>query len=139
MREKIAEKLAELKHYADFLESYQDRSEDQIEDDYTLRGAVERYLQIAIECTLDIGEMIIAYEGLRKAGTYREVMLRLGDAGILEKGFASRFSLAAGFRNILVHHYTTVDVKETYKHLQGDLDDFRDFAAAIAKYLEKKK
>jgi len=139
MKAKIAEKLAELKHYTEILESYKDKSEDEIEDDFTLRGAVERYLQVAIECTLDIGEMIIAYEGLQKAGTYREVMLRLGEAGILNKEFASRFSLAAGFRNILVHHYTEIDVKETYKQLQNGLDDFREFARVIAKYLEKKK
>lgn len=137
MREKIAKKIEELKYYTELLESYKNRSEDELENDVTLRGAVERYLQVAIESALDIGEMIISLEGLKKADTYREVITTLGKNGILEKKFAERFSLAAGFRNILVHHYTEVDVKEVYKHLQEDIEDFNEFATAIGKYLKK--
>jgi uncharacterized protein YutE (UPF0331/DUF86 family) len=110
-----------------------------LKNDITLRGAVERYLQVAIECALDIGEMVIASEGLEKADTYRDVIVRLGEAKILDKKFAAHFSLAAGFRNILVHHYAEVNVRETYKHLQKDMDDFSEFAMAISRYLKKKK
>lgn len=138
MKDKIAKKLEELKYYAWLLESYKDRAEEELEKDVTLIGAVERYLQVAIECALDIGEMIIAYEGLKKADTYREVIIRLGEAKILDKKFAEHFSLAAGFRNILVHHYTEVNTNEVYKHLQGDIDDFNEFAIAVSSYLKKK-
>jgi len=114
MKDKISKKLEELKYYVGILESYKDKSEDEISGDVTLRGAIERYLQVAIECALDIGEMVISSEGLRKADTYKEVILRLGEAGILEKDFAERFLPAAGFRNILVHHYAEINIKDMY-------------------------
>jgi len=138
MKEKITKKLEELKYYVGILESYKDKSEEEISDDVTLRGAIERYLQVAIECALDIGEMVISSEGLRKADTYKDVILRLGEAGVLEKDFAERFSPAAGFRNILVHHYAEINVKDMYLFLQGNIDDFSEFALAIGKYLKRK-
>jgi uncharacterized protein YutE (UPF0331/DUF86 family) len=60
------------------LESYQSRAKEELRENYTLRGAVERYLHLALECTLDIGEMIISKEGLRKPESYREVIEILG-------------------------------------------------------------
>ena len=81
MDDKISKKLEELKYYVELLESYKDKSEEEVGEDFTLRGAIERYLQVAIESTLDIGEMIISIEGMRKADTYKEVFLRLGEAG----------------------------------------------------------
>jgi|GEM_PF-7115142 uncharacterized protein YutE (UPF0331/DUF86 family) len=58
--QEIADRLNDLEKYIRLLKSYQDRSLDEIERDYTLRGAIERYLPVAIECTLDIGEMTIS-------------------------------------------------------------------------------
>jgi hypothetical protein len=41
--------------------------------DHTLRGAVERYIEVALECMIDIGEMIISKEKLNdliRTGTF---------------------------------------------------------------------
>ncbi len=39
------------------------------EKDHTLKGAIERYLEVALECTIDIGEMIISREKLKRPET----------------------------------------------------------------------
>jgi len=108
-----------------------------LEKNYTLRGAIERYLQVAIECCLDIGEMIISFERLKKPETYREIIEILGKASILPEEFARKFIEAVKFRNILVHMYADVDVKIIHEILQEKLDDFNEFAKYIAKYLEE--
>ena len=96
---------------------------------------MERYLHLAIECCLDLGNHLIADRGLRKAEDYKEVFLILGEAKILPKAFANRIAPMGGFRNILVHDYLRVDPQKVYDPLQKSLPDFERFARAMAKFL----
>lgn len=135
-REKLARKLRSMKKYVEFLRSYNAIRTERLEEDYELRSAIERNLQLAIESALDIGEHLIAARGLRKPETYREVLEILGEAGILPEEFAARFSEAAKFRNILVHMYAEVDAEILCEILRTNLQDFDEFARYIARYLE---
>jgi uncharacterized protein YutE (UPF0331/DUF86 family) len=138
MNGEIASKLKDLEKYAQLLEQYKKRGMAELQKDLTLRGAVERYMQLAIEIVIEIGEMIIAREGFQKPETYKEVIEILGREGVLEQKFARKFAPAAGFRNILVHMYGGIHVDELYDHLQKDVGDFDTFAKQIAGYLKKK-
>jgi uncharacterized protein YutE (UPF0331/DUF86 family) len=135
----ISSKLKYLERYVQLLKGYKKFGINELEKDMTLRGAVERYMQLAIEIVVEIGEMIIAGEGFEKPETYREVIDILGKKGVLEPGFAKKFAPAAGFRNILVHRYEEVDMEELYEHLQKDVQDFDIFARQISAYLSRKK
>ncbi len=136
MKREILSKIDMLKKYVDLLKNYKYASVKDLEKDPTLRGAVERYLQVAIECCLDIGEMIISVKGFKKPESYREVIEILGKEGVLPKEFANKFAPAASFRNILVHAYAEVDVDKLYEFLQENVEDFEIFAKFIAEYLE---
>jgi len=93
MKDEIVSRLDKLKEYTDLLKGYQKYSLEQLKKDFTLRGAVERYLELALECVIDIGEMIISAEGLRKPEKYREVIEILGEKNIIPKHFAEKFDL----------------------------------------------
>lgn len=138
-KEKISRKIEDLKRFVDYLKSKQNAGIEQLEKDYGLRSAVERNLQISMECVLEIGEMIISREGFRKPENYREVIEILGEEGVLPKKFAKKFAPAAGFRNILVHHYAEVDLEKLHRHLQKDLKDFDTFVRHVVKYVKKWK
>ena len=138
MKDEILTKLEMLKGYVEILRRYRGRTLEEVKANSTLRGAIERYLQVALECTFDVGEMIISLDGFRKPGTYREVIEVLGEKDILSGEFVERFAPAAGFRNILVHVYAEVNVEKVHKFLQENLEDFDDFAKQIAKYLMEK-
>jgi len=56
---------------------------------------------------------------------------------VIPTDFAERFIEAVSFRNILVHMYEEVDIRELHHCLQSNLDDFNDFARYIARYIEK--
>jgi uncharacterized protein YutE (UPF0331/DUF86 family) len=137
-KEKVGRKLETLREYVGYLKGYQRFTSDDLKRDHTLRGAVERYLHLAVESVLDIAEMMIAEFGLRKPEEYRECIDILGEVGILPDEFAYRFAPVAGFRNILVHEYARVDLAEVHRHLQNDLGDFEEYARHVAMYLEKK-
>ncbi len=137
MKDEIVSKLQLLKEYVKFLRSYMKYNPEEIKKDFTLKGAVERYLELSIECCIDIAEMIISFENLKRPDSYREVILTLGREGILPDDFAERFSEAAGLRNALVHMYAEIDVDELYINLTQNLGDFDSFAKYIAVYLGK--
>ena len=122
-----------MKRYVDFLKSYKETSVEKLRSDYLLRSAIERNFHLALESALDVGEMIISIENFRRPEEYREVIEILGEEGVLSKEFAP----AAGFRNILVHRYTEVDLDELHRRLQN-LKDFDTFALSVAKFLREK-
>ena len=65
MNDEIASKLEHLGEYVSILKGYQHFKIEDLQTDHTLKGAVERYLEVALECTIDIGEMIISREKLQ--------------------------------------------------------------------------
>lgn len=134
----LAQKIAGLQQFTKTLRALQkkiDRKQFLAED--FLRRAIERYLQLAIEATLDISDQIINEEGLRKPKEYRDNILILGENNILSKKFAERFSLAAGFRNILVHDYVRLDKEKVYEHFKKDAVDIEKFIKFVLIYLKK--
>ncbi|RLJ01839.1 MAG: DUF86 domain-containing protein [Candidatus Aenigmatarchaeota archaeon] len=137
MKNEIINKLERLREYVKILSSYKKCTPQQIKKDVILRGAIERYLQISLECCIDIGEMIISYEGLRKPETYKEIMEILGEKGIIPKKFAKEFAEAIKFRNLLVHMYERIEVERLCNYLKNNLEDFNKFAKFIANYLKK--
>jgi len=70
-----------------------------------------------------------------RMGVYYESILRLSELDVLPIDFAERLAPLAGFRNILVHEYLTVEWDEVYKNLQ-QLDDLHQFAEFIRRWLQ---
>jgi uncharacterized protein YutE (UPF0331/DUF86 family) len=97
---------------------------------------LERYFQLAAECVLDVGEMLIAREGWSRPGTYRGVIATLGNEEVLDPAFADEFEGIAGLRNVLVHDYTDVDVDRLEALLQR-LEDFHRFISDVATYVDR--
>ncbi len=110
--------------------------EELISNDVLL-SAIERNLQVAIECVLDIGNHIIAEKGFESPDDNEDIIRILGNEGIVPSDFAESIKGIAGFRNILVHEYTGIDYGLLYNYLVNRLDDFREFARYISAYLEK--
>lgn len=99
-----------------------------------LRDIVERNLEVAAQCCIDISHRIIVIEGADKPRDYREAILRMGELGVLPPDFADQLAPIAGFRNILVHEYLAVDWDEVYDNLVH-LDALFRFAALIRAWL----
>ena len=131
--DRLADRIEALKRYSGYLKDYRKVSLEQLQHDHTLQGAVCHYFQLAIECMIDAGEILVSQRGLPKPKDGRDVFEILGEAGILPKKFAFNIAPVAGFRNILVHEYLKVDMTIVYAHLQKDLKDFDTFAKHIAK------
>jgi uncharacterized protein YutE (UPF0331/DUF86 family) len=112
------------------LEPLRSKTLDQFLSDTYLRDIVERNLEIAAQCCIDVGNRIISIEDAPRPRNSYESFLRLGELGILSIEFARHLAPIAGFRNILVHEYLDIDWNEVFNNLQ-QLDDLVQFAEAV--------
>lgn len=133
----IERRLDELSERLARLEPLRARDRREFEADPYLRDIVERNLEVAAQCAIDISHRIIALEKAEKPRDYYEAILRLGELGVLPGPFARKLSPLAGFRNVLVHEYTAIDWDEVYRNLQN-LDDLVRFSELVRRWLSQR-
>jgi uncharacterized protein YutE (UPF0331/DUF86 family) len=127
----VENKVSSIKRYLGILSSYQGVSVEQLEADATLRGAVERYLYLLAQATIDLAEALIAFRGLRKPGTMGESFTVLWEAGLLTQDLAVRLTRMAGFRNILAHDYERLNYEIVVAVLRNHLVDVEEFISSV--------
>jgi uncharacterized protein YutE (UPF0331/DUF86 family) len=118
------------------LEPLKSKSRGEFDADPYLRDIAERNLEVAAQCVLDISHRLISLAGGAKPRDYYEAILRLGETGVLPPEFAAHLAPLAGFRNILVHEYLTVDWVEVYRNLQ-QIADLAKFAELVREWLRQ--
>lgn len=92
---------------------------------------------LSIQSALDIATDVIAEERLRKPFTYRETFEVLAGEGIIPESLARDLSNLAGFRNVLVHIYWNLDLKQVYAILQHDLAAPRTFSVVMKEHVSE--
>jgi uncharacterized protein YutE (UPF0331/DUF86 family) len=124
--------LSELSERLQRLEPLRTRPQSDFEADPYLRDIVERNLEVAAQCCIDICHRIINLENARKPLDYYEAFIILSEIGVLPIDFAKRIAPLAGFRNILVHEYLGIDWNHVYRNLQNiqNLVDFSEYIRA---------
>ncbi len=133
----IEKRLDELNERLARLEPLKNRPHTDFDQDAYLRDIVERNLEIAIQCCIDICHRLISLENVRKPTDYYEAILLIGELGIIPPAFAHKIAPMAGFRNILVHEYLVLNWDEVYRNLQ-QLSDLEKFANMIRGWLKQK-
>jgi len=133
----IERRLDELSERLSRLEPLRNRPRDDFAEDAYLRDIVERNLEVAAQCCIDIAGRLIAMEGAQKPADYQEAILRLGELNILDVDFARHLAPIAGFRNILIHEYLVVDWDKVYGYLQR-LHELEQFAGQVRTWLLKR-
>ena len=129
--------MDELSERLSRLEPLRNRPRGDFAEDAYLRDIVERNLEVAAQCCIDIAGRLIAMEGAQKPADYQEAILRLGELNIPGVDFARQLAPIAGFRNILVQEYLVVDWEKVYANLQH-LDDLKQFAIQVRAWMLKR-
>lgn len=101
--------------------------------DPDLLAAVKYRFVVAIETCIDLGQHVIAAEGLRAPSDFADVFAVLGEAGFVPRDQVAPLQEMARFRNLLVHGYQRVDDRRVVEILRGRLLDLDAFRAAVAR------
>ena len=132
----VRRKLVDIESAVSRLQTWLPITVDRLEGDLMLQWAVERGLHIAAEALFDAGAHILAEEFREPPDEYRDIPRRLAAHGVISAATAARLESLAGFRNVLVRDYATVDLRRVHAGL-GRLDDFAAFVADVEAWLSK--
>ena len=93
-------------------------------------------MQIAIQNCTDIAAHIISEEGLGVPGSTSEMFYLLEENGYLDGELTGKMVKAVGLRNLIVHEYSKIELKQIFEVAKKDIDDLNDYLAAIFKKLD---
>ena len=105
--------------------------------DKTAQYASMYAMVVGIEAICDIGNHILSKYFNEAAETYRDIILLLGERGVIPKDFSQESAQMADFRNILIHLYLKIEMEEVYKNLQKAPEEFTKFSQFFLEFLEK--
>jgi uncharacterized protein YutE (UPF0331/DUF86 family) len=129
--EKVIYKFQQLDEYLGLLQIISRTPEEQFLKDKILIGSAKYYLQVSIECCLDVANHIIASEKFRAPRDYSDSFMVIQEQGIISPELGDRLRQMAKFRNRLVHLYGEIDNIHVYNYLRYDIKDTEAFKSAI--------
>jgi len=92
-------------------------------------------LQMAIQNCIDIAAHIISEEGLGIPDSISEMFYLLQENGYLDNLLTEKMVKAAGFRNLIVHEYAKIEVKQVFDISQKDIKDLNEYLKSVLKKL----
>ncbi len=129
----IENKISSVRKHLNILKRYKDFSQQEIVEDIDRKGAVERYLYLVIQATIDLSEAVIAYKNLRKPSTMSESFQILQEDKIIPSELADHMVKMTGFRNVIAHDYEKINYDIVYDVLRNKLANIEDFLDKISR------
>lgn len=133
----IDEKLFKLQEYVKILEELRAKDRTVFFAERIVQDATTLNLFVSIEMIIDIGNHIITEVFQKQAKNYKEIILLLGETGVIPEKFAKDNENMASFRNMVAHDYDKITPEGIYEHLQKAPDIFRQFAKYFVECMEK--
>lgn len=104
---------------------------EQLDADIKERRFVEHTLQICIQAAQDVASHVVSDQRLGEPSTNLALFGLLETAGWIGGHTARALRAAVGFRNVLVHGYTSVDTGIVRSILERHLVDLEQFVNEI--------
>lgn len=131
-RDIVATKLESLGRCIARIESKTPASLEALRADLDAQDVIALNLERAVQLCVDIASHALIDYSVPSPDSMAGSFIALGEVGLLTPRLAQRMSKAAGFRNIAVHEYATMDWAIVYSIVMTRLRDFREFAEAFA-------
>ena len=127
----IENRISSAQKYLSVLDGFKKYSKEEIEKDINLKGALERYLYLAIQSAIDLSEAVISFKELRKPSSMAENFQILEENKIINLELCGELVKMTGFRNIVAHDYEKINYDIVFDVLNNRLDDIKEFISAI--------
>jgi uncharacterized protein YutE (UPF0331/DUF86 family) len=131
----IENKISSAKKYLKILQRYKGYSKEEIQNNIDIKGAVERYLYLAVQAAIDLAEAVIAFKSLRKPTTMSEAFYILNEEAFISNKLTKELVKMVGFRNVIAHDYEDIDYDIVCGVLQKGVKDIEGFLDKIRKGL----
>ena len=108
----------------------------ELQSNFDLQDIIALNLSRAVQLTVDIGVHIISTMNMPAPETMGQTFDVLAQQRVLNAHVADRLRKSVGFRNIAVHNYEAINWQIVYTIVCDHLDDFNQFAKAVAIWVE---
>ena len=129
----LENKISLIEKYQGILEKYQNKDINKIKENDEKRGAVERYLYLICQSTIDLAEAFISFKKLRKPTSMSESFHILKEKAIINLELTEKLIKMTGFRNIIAYDYDQIDYQIVEVVLNEGLGDIKKFVKKIKK------
>jgi len=134
-REVIRKRLNKLDDYLGILNGLKRYSFQEFIENPEYYGSTERFLHLAIEAVIDLGNHVIAELELGTVNWYSDIPKILAAKGYISEELEDRWIRMTGFRNTLVHEYIDIDRRIVFDVLHNNLQDLEDLKKVFAQFL----
>jgi Uncharacterized conserved protein len=135
---RICAKLDKLYTYYEELKSFSAISLEEYKGNFIYRRAIERAMQLIVECATDINNMILRMNGSKGSTDYFNSFIDIAELNIIPMEFALEIAPSTGLRNILVHEYEEIDDNIVYQSIDTSLKHYLTYMDLINTYLDLK-
>ena len=94
-------------------------------------AALERWLQVAIQICIDLGDRILGARGVEEPARQADVFIALRGLGVLTREQASDMNRMVDLRNALVHDYPRFTAENLPDEVRGALPVLESVAASL--------
>jgi uncharacterized protein YutE (UPF0331/DUF86 family) len=127
----LNQKLESLRNCVSRIETKIPSTAETLISDFDIQDIISLNIERAVQVSLDIAAHIGSdFDDIREfsaAGTF----LDLAKHKVISDDLGQRLARTAGFRNLLVHRYASIDWSRVFLFITRDLGVFRDFAREI--------
>jgi uncharacterized protein YutE (UPF0331/DUF86 family) len=127
----LLEKAAVIERCLARIRSKYDRDPSTFLLDYDRQDIAILNVLRACQACIDMGQILVRRRRLGVPKSSRDVFRLIQQAGIIEPELAASLQRMAGFRNIAVHDYQTMEVPILIQIIEKHLNDFSDFSQAV--------
>lgn len=88
-------------------------------------------IQMAIQNCIDMASHIISKDGMGVPGSYTEMFYLLEENGYITAEITENMVKAVGFRNLMVHEYSQIDLKRVFEIAAAGPEDINRFLRSL--------
>jgi uncharacterized protein YutE (UPF0331/DUF86 family) len=129
-RDRVLAKLDELRTYMAELREIAPATIEEYRR-ITTKRACERLVQIAVECVIDVCQLLVSGLRLGLPAEEEDLFDKLAAAELLTPEIVDTLRRMRGCRNILVHEYGRVSDEIVFDMISSRLGDFDHFADEV--------
>jgi uncharacterized protein YutE (UPF0331/DUF86 family) len=131
----LRKRMNKLDEYLKVLRRLQRYERDEFLSEPEHYGSAERFLHLAIEALLDMGNHVIANENMGVVDWYSDVPKLFAGKGFISSDLCEKWIRMIGFRNTLVHEYVDIDRAIVFEILHNGLEDIEQLKRVFAGFL----
>ena len=138
MRPSFLKRMERFNKGLEILEELRNYEIDKFLTDLKLLSIAERNIQVCTEFIVDFSSYILSKLKVEVPDTYREIIRKIREEGIIDENLEKKLQGIVGLRNIIVHMYADIDAEIIYDNLEDIIQTLREAAAKLLEFSKAK-